>query len=94
MMSGGISGSNHGSRITIHKEFVGANSGKLLAIAALAVIAGCGVDTATTAATGAAIKKQEVDQGKKTLEQVQQKTEQAAQQIQQRAEQADAAADK
>jgi hypothetical protein len=82
------------ARAVLHKEFVGAKSGKLLAIAALAVIAGCGVDTATTAATGAAIKKQEVDQGKKTLEQVQQKTEQAAQQIQQRAEQAGAAADK
>ena len=64
-----------------------------LALAASA-LAGCGVETATTAATGAAIKQQEVDQGKKTMEQAKQKAEQAAQQIQQRAEQTGAAADK
>lgn len=57
-------------------------------------LAGCGVDTATTAATGAAIKKQEVDQGRKTMDGAQQKVEQAARQVQQRAEQAGAAADK
>lgn len=78
MMRDGAAGSNHDPRITIH----------VFAIAALAAIAGCGVETATTAATGAAIKKQEVDQGKQTLERAQQKVEQAAQQIQQRAEQA------
>ena len=59
-----------------------------------AALAACGVDTATTAATGAAIKKQEVDQGKKTLEQTQQKVEQAAQQMQQRAEQGRDASEK
>jgi ribosomal protein S13 len=64
------------------------------AFVALAAIAGCGVETATTAATSAVIKKQEVDQGKKTLEYTQQRIEQAAQQIQQRAEQTNAAADK
>ena len=47
-----------------------------------AALAGCGVETATTAATGAAIKKQEIEQGKKTMEQVQQKIEQATQQMQ------------
>jgi len=66
----------------------------LILASAFTMLASCGVDTATTAATGAAIKKQEVDQGKKTLEQVQQKTEQAAQQVQQRAEQSGATADK
>ena len=45
-------------------------------------LAGCGVETATTAATGAAIKKQEIDSGKKTMNEVQQKVEQAAQQMQ------------
>ncbi len=60
----------------------------------VSALAGCGVDTATTAATGAAIKKAEVEQGKKTLEQSQQRVEQAAQQIQLRAEQGAAAADK
>ncbi len=65
-------------------------------IAALFAFAltGCGVEVATTAATGAAIKKTEVEQGKKTLSQAQQKVEQAAQQIQQRAEQSRDAADK
>ncbi len=46
-----------------------------------AALAGCGVETATTAATGAAIKKQEIDSGKKTMSEVQQKVEQAAQQM-------------
>ncbi len=45
-------------------------------------LAGCGVETATTAATGAAIKKQEIDSGKKTMSEAQQKVEQAAQQMQ------------
>ena len=52
----------------------------------IAAFAGCGVETATTAATGAAIKKQELEEGKKTLEQVQQKIGQAMEQAQQRAE--------
>ena len=78
MMSEKAPGSIQDSRITLHA----------VAIAALAAIAGCGVDTATTAATGAAIKKQEVEQGKKTLEQMQQKLDQANQQVQQRSEQA------
>jgi len=65
-----------------------------VALAALAMLSGCGVDTATTAATSASIKKQEIDQGKKTMEAAQQKIDQAAQQVQQRAEQAGAAADK
>jgi len=55
----------------------------LLAVVALA---GCGVDTATTAATGAAIKKEEVEQGRKTMGQAQQKVERAAQQMQERAQ--------
>jgi hypothetical protein len=56
-----------------------------MAIAALA-LAGCGVEVATTAATGAAIKKQELEAGKKTQEQAQQKIEQSMQQMQQRAQ--------
>ena len=76
--------SNHDSRITIHA----------VAIVVLTMIAGCGVEVATTAATGAAIKKQEIDQGKKTMEDARQKIEQAAQQVQQRNEQGRDAADK
>lgn len=53
---------------------------------AITALAGCGVETATTGATGAAIKKQEIDAGKKTMEQVQQKVEQATQQVEERAQ--------
>ena len=45
-------------------------------------LAGCGVETATTAATGAAIKKQEIDSGKKTMSEAQQKIEQATREMQ------------
>lgn len=59
---------------------------RLVPMLALAVLAGCGVDTATTAATSAAIKKEEVEQGRKTMGQAQQKVEQAAQQMNDRAQ--------
>ena len=52
----------------------------------LTVLAGCGVETATTAATGAAIKKNEVEEGKKTLTGAESKVNAAVDQIQQRAE--------
>ena len=58
----------------------------LLVIVATAALAGCGVETATTAATAAAIKKQELEQGQKTMEQTRQKIDAAMQQVQQRAE--------
>ena len=51
----------------------------LLVAAALAGLAACGLESAGTAATGAAIKKQELDAGKKTMEQAQQKIEQSLQ---------------
>ena len=54
----------------------------------LLVLAGCGIESASTAATAAALKKQEVEQGRKTLEQFQQKLDQANQTAQQRTEQA------
>jgi hypothetical protein len=55
---------------------------------AMLALSACGVETASTAATGAALKKQELEQGKKTMEQMQQKLDQANLQVQQRAEQA------
>ena len=58
----------------------------LIVLCAFVALAGCGVETATTAATGAAIKKKELEEGKKTMEQVQQKIGQAMEQAQQRAE--------
>jgi outer membrane biogenesis lipoprotein LolB len=63
----------------------------LIALAAAAVLAGCGVDVATTAATGASIKKQELEQGQKTMQQAQQKIDAAMQQMQERAANAGAA---
>ena len=56
-----------------------------VALAISAALAGCGVETATTAATAAAIKKQELEQGQKTMQQAQQKIDGAMQQMQQRA---------
>ena len=58
---------------------------KIIVVAALAALAGCGVETATTAATGAAIKKQEIEEGRKTMTQVEQKVGQAVDQMEQRA---------
>lgn len=59
---------------------------KTICVACLAaVLAGCGVETAGTAATSAAIKKQELDQGKKTMEQAQQKIQQSLELEQSRA---------
>lgn len=59
----------------------------IMLVLAAATLAGCGVETATTAATGAAIKKQEIEAGKKTMEQVQQKIEQSMQQSMQQTQQ-------
>jgi curli biogenesis system outer membrane secretion channel CsgG len=58
----------------------------LLVLVATAAVAGCGVETATTAATAAAIKKQELEQGQKTMQQTRQKIDAAMQQVQQRAD--------
>jgi hypothetical protein len=52
----------------------------------MAALAGCGVETVTTAATGAAIKKREIEEGKKTMERVQQNVGQATEQARERAE--------
>ncbi len=58
----------------------------VIAVVSLLLLAACGVETATTAATGAVIKKQEIEEGKKTMERTQAKVEDAMQQMQQRAE--------
>ena len=52
----------------------------------LLLLGGCGVETATTAATGAVIKKNEMEEGKKTMERSQAKVQDAVQQMQERAE--------
>ena len=60
----------------------------LVGVVAVAMLVGCGVDTATTAATGASIKKQEMEEGKRTQDRAQQKIDQMQEQMQQRAQQA------
>ncbi|HZR69618.1 MAG TPA: hypothetical protein VFB01_11265 [Burkholderiales bacterium] len=57
----------------------------ILALLAAAALAGCGVETASTAATAAALKKQELEQGKKTMEQMQKSIGQAMDMESQRA---------
>lgn len=61
----------------------------ILVAALLVALAGCGMEAASTAATSAAIKKQELDQGKKTMEQAQQKINESMQLQQQRAAEAE-----
>ena len=56
----------------------------LLVLAAAAALAGCGVETASTAATAAQIKKQEIEQGQRTMRQAQERVGDAMQQMQQR----------
>ena len=66
---------------------------RALAITAvIAALAGCGVETASTAATGAAIKAKEVEAAAKTQDQMRQKIDQTMEQAQQRAQQAGDAA--
>ena len=56
---------------------------RFISLVVAAMLAGCGLETASTAATAAALKKQELEQSKKTLEQAQQKIGQAMEQVQQ-----------
>ncbi|MEP7085493.1 MAG: hypothetical protein ABI854_12200 [Betaproteobacteria bacterium] len=65
-----------------------------LVVMTVAALAGCGVETMGTAATAAALKKQELDQGKATMQQFNQKLGQAMQQTEQRTRSADEAANK
>jgi len=59
----------------------------LAALTAL-LLGACGVETASTAATAGALKKQEIEQGKKTMEQVGGRVEQSLGQDRQRLQQA------
>jgi len=59
----------------------------IIALSVLTLSA-CGLETATTAATGAAVKKQEIEQGQKTMAQAQEKIGEAMAQSQQRVKEA------
>ena len=65
----------------------------LLVITLASALAGCGVETASTAATAASIKKQELEQGQKTMQRAQQKIDAAVVQMQERAASATEAED-
>jgi hypothetical protein len=58
---------------------------RLVLIFAIAALSGCGVETATTAATGAAIKKKEIEEGKNTQERARQAVDSSLKQGEQRA---------
>ena len=53
-----------------------------VAIAAVLLAAGCGVETVSTAATAAVAKQKEIEAGKKTMENAQQQVQQSMEQVQ------------
>lgn len=57
----------------------------LVAVFAAAALAGCGADVASSAATAAQLKKQELEQGQQTKQMMQQKIDAAMQQVRERA---------
>lgn len=59
------------------------------AVALLFLCTACGVETAGTAASGAAIKKQEMDAGRQTLQRAEEKIGKSVELQQQRAAQPD-----
>lgn len=65
----------------------------LTLLACMAMLA-CGADVATTAADSALVKKQEIEQGQKTMDQAKQKISQSVELMQQRAQKAQQAAEK
>ena len=90
---------NNGAMLDIFALATSLSRGKsmrliITAVVAAAALAGCGVETATTAAAVAAAKKQEIEQGRKTMQQVQENVGKAMEQTQQRAQQAEDSAEK
>ncbi len=61
----------------------------MLAAIALATLAACGVETATTAAASAEIKRRELEQAKSTMKQATERIEQNTQLLLQRASDAE-----
>jgi hypothetical protein len=58
----------------------------VIVVLAVAALAGCGVDTMGSAATAAALKKQELEQGKQSMQQAQQKIDQAMKSVNERSQ--------
>jgi len=61
---------------------------RLAIVLAIVALSGCGVETATTAATSASIKKKELEEGQKTEARARQKIDQAVQLMDERAKRA------
>ena len=59
---------------------------RCIALAACMLLAACGVETASTAATAAAIKKQELEEGKRTQQRANEKIDQATKAMQESAQ--------
>ena len=59
---------------------------RFTAMAAIVLLAACGVETAGTAATAAAIKKQELEEGKRTQQRSTEKIDQATKAMQESAQ--------
>ena len=67
---------------------------RLIPLIVAAALSACGLDTASSAATAAALKKQELEQAKKTQDMAQQKINQAVEQMNQSAQNRESAAEK
>jgi uncharacterized protein YceK len=65
----------------------------IMLILVVLLLAGCGADTMSAAATAGAIKKQEIEEGRKTMDRAQQKINAAAEQMRQSAQRAGEAGD-
>lgn len=61
---------------------------RILVVLSVAMLHGCGAEPLGAAATGAQIKKQEIEQGQRTMEQAKHRIGEAMQLQQQRADQA------
>jgi len=59
------------------------NPGRIVVLLGLAILAGCGMDSMSAAATSAA-RKQELEQSQKALQQARQKIDQVTQEQQER----------
>ena len=61
----------------------------LFALVVALALAGCSVETASTAATAASLKKQEAEQGQRTMQRAQERIDGAVQQMHERADKPD-----
>lgn len=59
---------------------------RLTCIASLVALSACGVETASTAATSASLKKQELEQGRQAMDRAEQKIGEATARMQERAQ--------